>query len=123
MPGNPESVYDEQQPAPTKSSIFAEATSLAWKAFGAESYLTGLSFLMTKTTQGVIKTQWTTFFWSVAGILIMLTINAPALLAVLAIVPTLLSVALVWGLEGLDGIKLDLGDGPGRCAYAGFVGR
>ena len=100
----------EQQPAPSKSSIFAEASALTRKAFGPESYLTGLSFLMTRTTQGVIKTQWTTFFWSVAGILVMLTIALRGpLLAALAIVPTLLSVALVLGLMGWLGIKLDLG--------------
>jgi uncharacterized protein len=100
----------EQQPASTKSSLFAEATRLARKAFGADAYLTGLSFLMTKTTQGVIKTQWTTFFWSVAGILIMLTIALRRpLLAILAILPTLLSVALVLGLMGWLEIKLDLG--------------
>ena len=99
----------EQQPAPAKSSIFAEATALARKAFGPGSYLTGLSFLMTKTTQGVIKTQWTTFFWSVAGILVMLTIALRGpILAALAILPTLLSVALVLGLMGWLGIKLDM---------------
>lgn len=64
---------------------------------------------MTKTTQGVIKTQWTTFFWSVAGILFMLTIALRRpLLAALAMLPTLLAVALVLGLMGWLGIKLDL---------------
>ena len=64
---------------------------------------------MTKTTEGVIKTQWTTFTWSVLGILLMLTIalRSPSM-AVLAILPTLLSVALVLGLMGWLGIKLDL---------------
>jgi predicted RND superfamily exporter protein len=99
----------EQQPAPSKSAIFAEATRLAQASFGPESFLTGLSYLMTKTTQGVIMTQWTTFFWSVLGILIMLTIALRGpLLATLAIVPTLLAVALVLGLMGWLGIKLDL---------------
>jgi uncharacterized protein len=99
----------EQQSSPAKSAIFAEASGLAKAAFGPESFLTGLSFLMTKTTQGVIKTQWTTFFWSVAGILVMLTIALRGpLLAALAMLPTLLSVALVLGLMGWLGIKLDL---------------
>ena len=99
----------EQQSAPSKSAIFDEARRLAARAFGAGSYLTGLSFLMTKTTEGVIKTQWTTFFWSVAGILVMLAIALRSpLLAGLAILPTLLSVALVLGLMGWLGIKLDL---------------
>jgi uncharacterized protein len=99
----------EQQPSPDKSAIFAEARGLVRQAFGPEAFLTGLSFLMTKTTQGVIKTQWTTFFWSVAGILTMLTIALRRpLLATLAILPTLLAVALVLGLMGWLGIKLDL---------------
>ena len=99
----------EQQPAPDKSAIFTDATRLVRQAFGPDAFLTGLSFLMTKTTQGVIKTQWTTFFWSVAGILTMLTIAfRRPLLATLAMLPTLLSVALVLGLMGWLGIKLDL---------------
>jgi uncharacterized protein len=99
----------EQQPAPDKSAIFAEATSLTREAFGETSYLTGLSYLMTRTTEGVIRTQWTTFFWSVLGILIMLTVALRSpLLAALAIVPTLLSVSLVLGLMGWLGIKLDM---------------
>ncbi len=99
----------EQQPAPAKSAIFAEAVGLGREAFGPESFLTGLSFLMTKTTQGVIKTQWTTFFWSVLGILAMLAIALRGpILAVLAILPTLLAVALVLGLMGWLGIQLDL---------------
>jgi predicted RND superfamily exporter protein len=99
----------EQQPAPDKSAIFADATRLARQAFGESSYLTGLSYLMTKTTEGVIKTQWTTFFWSVLGILIMLTVALRGpLLAALAILPTLLSVSFVLGLMGWLGIKLDM---------------
>ena len=57
---------------------------------------------MTRTTQGVIATQWATFFWSALGILIMLTLAFRSLvLALLAIMPTMLSVALVLGLDGL----------------------
>jgi predicted RND superfamily exporter protein len=99
----------EQQPAPDKSAIFDDANKLAQSEFGGPSYLTGLSYLMTKTTEGVIKTQWTTFFWSVLGILIMLTVALRGpLLAALAILPTLLSVSLVLGLMGWLGIKLDM---------------
>ncbi|QEH34450.1 MMPL family protein [Aquisphaera giovannonii] len=99
----------EQQPAPTKARIFREAVAAAREAFGPSSYLTGLSYLMTRTTEGVISTQWTTFFWSALGILLMLTLafRSPAL-AVLAILPTLLSVALVLGLMGWLSIKLDM---------------
>jgi predicted RND superfamily exporter protein len=99
----------EQQPAPAKAAIFTHALADARAAFGPGAYLTGLSYLMTRTTEAVIVTQWSTFFWSAAGILLMLTIalRGPAL-AALALVPTLLAVALVLGLMGWLGIKLDM---------------
>ena len=99
----------EQQPSAQKSTIFAVATERAQAAFGPSSFLTGLSSLMTKTTNGVIQTQWTTFFYSVAGILLMLTIALRGpILAALAMIPTLMAVALVLGLMGWLGIKLDM---------------
>ena len=99
----------EQQPTGRKSAIFAAATAGARAAFGPTTFLTGLSFLMTKTTEGVIQTQWRTFFYSVAGILLMLTIALRGpVLASLAMIPTLMAVALVLGLMGWSGIKLDM---------------
>src|SRR5262249_13657810 len=99
----------EQQPAPDKTRIFRLATEAAAAEFGPGSYLTGLSFLMTRTTEAVIATQWGTFFWSALGILLMLTLafRSPVL-AALALLPTLLAVALVLGLMGWLGIKLDM---------------
>ena len=99
----------EQQPAPDKSRIFRMATQAAASEFGPSTFLTGLSYLMTRTTQAVIATQWGTFAWSAAGILLMLTLafRSPVL-AALAILPTLLSVALVLGLMGWLGIRLDM---------------
>jgi predicted RND superfamily exporter protein len=100
----------EQQPAATKARIFREAETAARRVFGPSAVLTGLSYLMTRTTEGVIATQWGTFFWSALGILIMLTVafRSPVL-ALLAILPTMLSVGLVLGLMGWLSIKLDLG--------------
>jgi predicted RND superfamily exporter protein len=99
----------EQQPAPDKTRIFQLSTAAAAQEFGPSSYLTGLSFLMTRTTEAVIATQWGTFFFSAIGILAMLTVAFRSLvLAVLAIVPTLLSVALVLGLMGWLNIQLDM---------------
>ena len=99
----------EQMPAPDKSRIFRESTAAAVAKFGPSSYLTGLSFLMTRTTEAIIATQWGTFLWSAAGILLMLTLAFRSLiLAFLAIMPTLLSVALVLGLMGWLKIKLDM---------------
>jgi predicted RND superfamily exporter protein len=99
----------EQQPAADKTRIFGLATAAAAKQFGPTTHLTGLSFLMTRTTEAIIATQWTTFLWSAVGILAMLTLAFHSLvLAVLAILPTLLSVALVLGLMGWFSIKLDM---------------
>ena len=57
----------------------------------------------------MINTQWTTFYWAVGGIFTMLTLafRGPKL-ALLAILPTMLSVGLVLGLMGWTGVKLDL---------------
>jgi predicted RND superfamily exporter protein len=99
----------EQQPAPTKARIFRDAEAAARASFGPSAFLTGLSYLMTKTTEGVIATQWGTFFWSALGILLMLTLAfRSVVLALLAILPTLLAVALVLGLMGWLSIKLDM---------------
>jgi predicted RND superfamily exporter protein len=99
----------EQQPAPTKTRIFREAVDAAREVFGPTAFLTGLSYLMTRTTEGVIATQWGTFLWSAVGILLMLTLAFRSLvLAILAILPTMLSVALVLGLMGWLSIKLDM---------------
>lgn len=99
----------EQQPAPRKVAIFRDALGEAQDRFGREASLTGLSYLMTKTTESIIVTQWSTFLWSVVGILLMLTIALRGpVLAALALLPTLLAVALVLGLMGWLGIKLDM---------------
>ena len=99
----------EQQSAPDKDKIFRLATEIGAEQFGPSTYLTGLSVLMTRTTQAIIATQWGTFFFSAVGILIMLTLAFRSVsLAVLAIVPTLLSVVLVLGLMGWLRIKLDM---------------
>jgi predicted RND superfamily exporter protein len=98
----------EQQPTSAKNAIFDRAVHAGRAEFGS-AYLTGLSFLMTRTVQGVIVTQWATFLWSVAGILLMLTLalRGPTM-AALALLPTLLAVGLVLGLMGWLGIKLDM---------------
>ena len=64
----------ERQPAPDKQAIFHRSVEAARKTFGPSSYLTGLSYLMTRTTEAVIVTQWATFMWSALGILLMLSI-------------------------------------------------
>ncbi|MFO0908408.1 MAG: MMPL family transporter [Isosphaeraceae bacterium] len=99
----------EQQPAPDKDLAFRLALRAVRVKFGPTAYLTGLSFLMTKTTEAVIVTQWRTFGWSAAGIFLMLTIALRnPFLACLALLPTLLAVGFVLGLMGWLGVKLDM---------------
>ncbi|MEO6807854.1 MAG: MMPL family transporter, partial [Isosphaeraceae bacterium] len=101
----------ERQPAPVKEATFAGGLGLVRSQayFGPRSYLTGLSFLLTQTTKGVMATSWTTFLWTAASILLMLAIafGGPKL-ASLALLPTLLAVGLVLGLSGWLGVKLDI---------------
>jgi hypothetical protein len=108
---------EERLPVPVKEAAFREARldGIAYVPPGVgprpdeRFYVTGLSYLLTRTTRGVIASSWTTFLWSAAGILLMLTLafRGPRL-AGLAILPTLLSVALVLGLTGWSGVRLDL---------------
>lgn len=99
----------EQQSAPTKEATFQRALAETRSHLGPDSFLTGLSYLLTQTTRGVMATSWTTFLWAVASIFLMLALayRNPAL-AVLAILPSLLAVGLVVGLMGRLGIKLDI---------------
>lgn len=99
----------ESQPTAAKEATFGAAESAARDVFGPDSFLTGLSFLMARTTRAVTATQWSTLAVSAVSILIMLSLalRAPGL-AALALLPTALSVGLVLGLMGWLGIKLDL---------------
>lgn len=99
----------EQQPAPAKEAVFRAATAEARRRFGPEVYLTGLSYLLTQTTRGVMASSWTTFLWAVGGIVAMLLLAYRSLsLAVLAILPSLLAVGMVLGLMGWLRIPLDI---------------
>lgn len=99
----------EGQRAGAKQATFDQAAREARERFGPEARLTGLSHLLTLTTAGVIATQWTTFFWSTVSLLAALTIAFRGIgLAILALLPTLLSVTMVLGLMGWLGIKLDV---------------
>lgn len=99
----------EQQEAADKSTIFDTLWNRMKNEYGPTVYVTGLSYLLNKTTEGVIDTQWKTIIWSVGSILLMLTIafRGPKL-AVLAILPTILAVTMVLGLMGWIGMRLDI---------------
>lgn len=99
----------EQQPAPDKEATFRAALGRARSRFGPESFVTGLSYLLTQTTRGVMKTSWSTFVWAVVAILGMLALayRRPSL-AVLALLPSLLAVGFVLGLMGWLDVPLDI---------------
>ncbi len=99
----------EQQPNRDKQAIFQLCRATASDLFGAQSYLTGLSYLMTKTSRSVVVTQWTTLLLALGSIMLMLVLalRRPRL-AGLAIFPTILAVGFVLGLMGWMGIKLDI---------------
>ena len=99
----------ERQEAPAKAEAFDYLLLFASSRFGDATYVTGLSYLLNRTTEGVIATQWNTIGWSVGSILVMLTLAFRSVkLAALAILPTLLAVVMVLGLMGWVGIQLDI---------------
>lgn len=99
----------EQQEAGAKAEAIDYLLRRTRFERGPDTYVTGLSFLLNRTTEGVISTQWNTIGWSVGSILLMLTIafRGPRL-AVLAILPTALAVTMVLGLMGWLGVRLDI---------------
>ena len=99
----------ERQEAPAKALAFDYLRLHARGQYGEDTYVTGLSYLLNRTTEGVIATQWNTIGWSVGSIMLMLAIAFRSLrLALLAILPTLLAVLMVLGLMGWIGIRLDI---------------
>ena len=100
----------ESSPNKDKAATFIASKAIVEREFGPTTELTGLSLLMTQVARSVIDTQWTTFGISTIGILVMLTSAFRRLsLALLAMLPTMLSVSLVLGLMGWLGFKLDVG--------------
>lgn len=104
----------ERTRADQKEVTFNQARALAESVLDKPDnarapFVTGLSYLLTQTTRGVIETSWVTFIWALAGILLMLSLafRGPRL-AMLALLPSLLAVGLVLGWTGLAGVKLDL---------------
>jgi predicted RND superfamily exporter protein len=99
----------ERQDARTKEATFLHALDLAKRIFGPDCNLSGLSYLLTRTTRSVMATSWTTFAWATVSILVMLVLAFRSLLlAVLAILPSILAVGVVLGLTGWARVKLDL---------------
>ncbi len=100
----------ESSPNQQKIDTFMQARKIAADTFGPGVEVTGLSLLMSQIARSVINTQWATFLISSFTILVMLTMAFRRLsLALLAMLPTMLSVGLVLGLMGWRGYKLDMG--------------
>lgn len=100
----------ESSPNRNKSETFDKAVAIVKSEFGVDSELTGLSLLMTQVARSVIDTQWATFAISSTAIFVMLLASFRKLgLALLAMLPTMLSVGFVLGLMGWLNFKLDLG--------------
>ena len=100
----------ESSPNRNKMATFNDAQAIVAREFGTTVELTGLSVLMTQVARSVIETQWATFGISSISILIMLSAAFRRVgLAVLAMLPTMLSVGLVLGLMGWMDFKLDVG--------------
>jgi uncharacterized protein len=99
----------ESADAELKQRGFDQMLAHAKTTFGPECNLTGLSHLMTQVTSAIISTQFQSTALSCAIILAMLVLALRSLrLGVLALLPTLLAVALVLGTMGWLGIRIDL---------------
>ncbi len=95
--------------AEQKEVVFERMLSLAKEQLSPDAYLTGLSHLMTRITQAVIVTASQAVIWTCLIVLVMLVLALRRpLLAMLALVPSLLAVGLVLGVMGWLDLKIDM---------------
>ena len=105
----------EQQPAWQKQEIIARVKRIVGQQFpptveapGAE--VTGFFVLLTGLITSVLRDQWLTFGVAVVGIGLMMTVALRSpLLALAALLPNVLAIALVTGLIGWLGMRINLG--------------
>jgi hypothetical protein len=95
--------------AEEKQRAFEKLLAIVRTELGETSYITGLSHLMTQVTSAIITTQFQSTLLSCALIafMLLLALRNPVL-AILALLPTLLAVGLVLGAMGWLGIRIDL---------------
>lgn len=92
-----------------KEECFANLLRLTKSELSNQTYITGLSHLMTQITHAVVTTSFRATIWSGVMSLAMLWIALRGLpLAMLAFAPTLLAVGLVLGIMGWMGLKIDM---------------
>lgn len=99
----------ESAPAERKEACFQSLLQLTRAAVSPDSFITGLSHLMTQITHAVILTAFQSTAWAVGIICLMSGIALRSLrLALLSLTPTLLAVGLVLGVMGWLGMKIDM---------------
>jgi hypothetical protein len=105
----------EQQPTAEKRAMIARARQICGEEFpptgetgGAE--VTGFFVLLANLIHSVLADQWVTFGVATAGIGLMMTVafRSP-LLALVALLPNALPIAVVMGLMGWLGMKINMG--------------
>ncbi len=105
----------ERQPAAQRRRLIEEVTRICREEFppseqqpGAE--VTGFFVLLTNLIDSMVRDQWRTFGVATGGIGLMMVfaLRSP-LLAVIALVPNILPIAMVTGLMGWLGIKINMG--------------
>ena len=101
-------IQESAQPE-LKEECFANLLATSRQDISDQTYITGLSHLMTQITHAVVSTSFRATIWSGVMSLAMLWFalrNLP--LATLAFAPTLLAVGLVLGIMGWMGLKIDM---------------
>lgn len=101
-------IQESAQPE-LKEACFRSLLKVSRDELSPETFITGLSHLMTQITHAVVNTSFRATLWSGVMSLLMLWIALRGLpLALLAFAPTLLAVGLVLGIMGWVGIKVDM---------------
>jgi predicted RND superfamily exporter protein len=101
-------VQESAQPE-LKEACFDSLLDLSRRELSDQTYITGLSHLMTQITHAVVSTSFRATIWSGVMSLLMLWVALRQLpLATLAFAPTLLAVGLVLGIMGWLGLKIDM---------------
>ena len=92
-----------------KEECFANLLQLTRQDLSDQTFITGLSHLMTQITHAVVSTSFRATIWSAVMSLAMLWMALRHFpLAVLAFALTLLAVGLVLGIMGWMGLKIDM---------------
>ena len=101
-------IQESAQPE-QKEECFAKLMSISRRELSDQTFITGLSHLMTQITHAVVSTAFNATIWSAVMSVAMLWMALRYLpLALLAFAPTLLAVGLVLGIMGWMGVKVDM---------------